>query len=773
MLLPVLQVYGSTGHPTLGVTNTYATQPATFSASTSYVSVQAGTATAQTDAAVKGYFAIEFGTYKGAQLVTFSGAQFSLYLSKNGLAEISPGDVLYAGPTLFSVSDLTTNPGWFTIHETNGTFYIGQTTSGAEVITGPLPTKISNEYKYIKIFDGTTTSVAVSAQYVNILPGITISPSSGAAGTSVVVSGGGFSMDTKVNINYTYSITSWGGKTAVKNGTWVSGVNTASLGYFSTTAAMLDVKQVYNPSTGIIASVPITFTAVNATDIKMAFTTGSGDALFTENSRVFNQEYSYLPGGGIAAANPKGTYGNDTAHLDYMTTLPAYVTGSIGIAGNYSVVDSAVTVTLGTTTVTVTSNGASGRWIANITVPTLPKGIQTVYVKNNGVTYNFEITIVPTLVLTPTSGPYGTTVTAVAYGFNPTSTKAPVILYWYEHSLGDDTFFWLVNATVSITGTFNNTGGVHFTVPLTFGGQHYVYASTVCVTVGECKAGGSTGSIPGPDQESFAIFTVTPTLVICNGSTCGSGATAATTITVSSNSRIILKMEGQGFAPYWIFVNIDNAQYSDCDTYISGTGNTTLGFSVAGFSPGLHQVDTYACDEYPYEYQTGVPLAVAYFNVTGISSSSSSGIPTSVINTINNINTNVQTIMTDLNTVSANVNTILAWGPTITSTNGNVATILGWGPMIKDINSTVSGLQTSLKSLTSSIGTISTDLGTTSLAAVLQAATAAQGAANSASSAASSAQSSVSSTETYVLVVAVLVAITLVLELAVLIRKLD
>jgi len=182
-ILPITPVLGSTGHPTLGVTNTDTTQPTTYTPSTSYVDVVAGSDTAVTDGPVTGYFAIDFGTYGGAQVVTFSGSQFFLYLSKDGLSQISASDIEYTGPTLFSVSDLTTNGGWHKYTETNGTFYVGQTTSGQEVITGPVPIKISNSFKYIKIYDGSTTSVAVSAQFMNIIPG----PSTTTTATTTII----------------------------------------------------------------------------------------------------------------------------------------------------------------------------------------------------------------------------------------------------------------------------------------------------------------------------------------------------------------------------------------------------------------------------------------------------------------------------------------------------------------------------------------------------------------------------------------------------------
>jgi len=58
-----------------------------------------------------------------------------------------------------------------------------------KVLVGPISAFVSKDYKFIKVFDGSTTAVAVSIQTVNILPSMFITPSSGGAGTPVTVNG--------------------------------------------------------------------------------------------------------------------------------------------------------------------------------------------------------------------------------------------------------------------------------------------------------------------------------------------------------------------------------------------------------------------------------------------------------------------------------------------------------------------------------------------------------------------------------------------------------
>jgi hypothetical protein len=796
--LPIAAVHGSTGHPDIGIVTTQANLT-TFAPAAAYVNVTAGssavagndcTATFPGSCAASGYLAINFSS--GGLL--FSGSQFALYLSKDGFSQITAGDIPYAGgltdKAQFSVSALA-GSGITTVKETNGTFYLGNG-PGAGVpgyLSGPIPTHISNAYKYIKIYDGSATSVAVSKEYISIMPGISLSPTTGAAGTSVVISGGGFPMNTLVDINYSYTFHPWNGSPKTMTGQWVTGISTGS-GFFATTATIVDTKQAVNPpsSASVIPTVNITMTACTHTyaphhappTLRTFYSTATAN--FFESTRAFTQEFSYRPDGSVGGSATNGPYGNDTGTtsvtpvLNDLPVLDAYVTGSIGLEGNYSAIGYPVTVWIGSTQLaTATPNGVSGHWVVNFTVPPLPRGSSNiVQVINNGVTYEFNINIVPTLILTPSKGPIGTTVTITAYGFTPTNHKAPVVLYWYEHNFGDGFNYWLANTTVGINGAFNSTSPVQFIVPHSYGGGHEVNASSVCL--GICKAGGNTSAIPSADILGTAVFTVTPTLTICSPSTCGAGYINSDTVSVNANTRTMLMANGTGFGfacgagcwEPWYQVNIDNALYSDFETSAAVNGNLYMNFTAAGFQPGLHQVELYACTPYnTYSQCVGAPVAVAYFNVTTIGAYIGGGgsLPSSVVADIGTIKDNVATILDTVNTISDNVNTI---STSIGTIKDDVATILGWGP-------TITGMDTHINTIIGDLATLTTAVNTaaSNAQAASTAATAASTAATAAGTAATDAKNSVSSTETYVLVVAVLAAITLVLELAILVRKLD
>jgi hypothetical protein len=515
-VLPIAPAFGSTGHPTLGVTNTDATQPTTYTAGASYVNVTAGSDSATTDGSTAGYLAIDFGTFGGTQLVTFSGTQFFLYLSQDGFSQISASDIKYTGPSPFFLSDLL-SAGWHAITESNGTFYIGQTTSGQEVVTGPIPIRVSNAYKYIKIFDGSTTAVAVSTQYVNIQPGLTLTPTSGPAGTTVMAIGGGFPSSEVIDLVYSYVFSPWNGVATPLTGNWTVGINTGS-GNFTYTAPMIDSKQAFNPNSGLR---PISYINI-AARYKASPHDYLASATFNENTRVFTGVKSYDSGGGALDLTnaPPGPYGNDSSGAGHNLDQPisADVLGTINIAGDQFMANSPVTFWVGATLVGSTTANGAGHFDATIAVPVLPAGTARVKVVNNGVTYEFSIEILPTLVLTPSSGPVGTHVEVTAYGF-PASTQW--FVYWHEHSVGDATWYQVAHGTTGATGMF--TADVAFNVPNSYGGSHLVSASTTNVATSSPDSPGTT--------EAYTTSTVGTTTTTSSTSTSVTVSTTTTTMT--------------------------------------------------------------------------------------------------------------------------------------------------------------------------------------------------------------------------------------------------
>ena len=768
-LIPIAPVFGSTGNVVLGVANSD-TAPTTFTAAVNFVNVSAGTDHATNDCtlapcALANFFAINFNS------VTFSGSQFALYLSKDGLSQISAGDVKYAG--LFSVSDLLGTGVIKTM--TNGTFWIG-TTSGNNLIVGPIPTKISNDYAYVKVFDGSTTSVAANIHQLGILPGITLSPACTAspycaAGTLVAVSGGGFPANKVIDLNYSYTFYAWSGAPSAKAGAWITGIATGS-GWFSKTSPMLDTKQAENPSGVGISYTPITIFAVNSTAPHTTTGLTSATTQFNEAPRVFVNVASYKPDGSLDTSQ-HGPFGNDTGstliYPDLSQPINSYPTGSLGIVGNFSMLGASVTVWIdGSQVGSGTANGITGAYTVNVTVPALALGTHTVTVKDDAVPYTFTINIVPTLVLTPSHGPVGALVLASAYGF-PSNTKTS--LYWFEHVYGDGLNFFLLNATVGPNGTFNVTASAAtFVVPHSYGGGHDVTASNTYLGV-------NTTSIPGPDVIAFATFTVTPTLNV--------------TPNTISNDGSMVNATGTGFIPWELnydqghyTVNIDNAAFNPApngdDVDYAGmvnpaaNGDITISFVASGFRPGMHVISLY---NHPTNYYSPegvyVPAASATFNVTTAGDPIGKQIAP-LAAAVNSFSSSLSNIQTTLNSVQSSVNTLS------TSVSGLSTSLSSLTSSVSSISSTVNDIKTAVDSISTAIGSSNVSSQLTSISSALTSIQSdlstvksnTQGLA-SVSGQVSDTLSAVNTSQTYVLVVAVLAAITLVLALAILIRKLS
>ncbi len=784
-LLPTGVVKGSTGSAGLAGAKLSGDTITAYTLSSSYVSVYAGGSAVKSidgaSPAEENTFAVVFND------VTFSGGQFVFYLSTNALSEINTtagetSDIAF-GPTFYTANftDYNCETACLEVPSTltgvgSVTYYQGNV-GGEQIVAGPIPLEISNAYKYIKIFDGTSGAVAVSKEYVNILPGIKVDPNEGAAGITVSVSGGGFagrSALPNIAINYTYTFTAWDNVATLENGTWISSGITNNGGWFTKTASMLDTKQAVNPPThgSDIYSVVITFTAVNGSKLKQAFTSQAGDATFTEYSRVFNEVVTHFDGSTGTYTAPSSGWGNDSGYAPVVPLIDVYVTGTITVEGNYSNAASSVTVTLGSSTKTVTSNSISGEYTATITIPNLPIGDNTLYVSNNGVTYQFTVYVEPTLVLTPDSGttsgcngalnnvcPNGaspsdnpTTVTVTAYGF-PANNN--VWIYWDSITYMDDLAFNLVNASTNSIGSF--TAPVSFVVPSpTFGGDHAVYAVVNSTTA--YLGHNDTAYIVAEYSESSSNFDVLPSLVV-----------ASDNATINSNAIGFVNVYAEGLTPGVTYmVQVDHSIYSyiygidDCYTHYNGNGQ--INFTSTGFTPGVHQVEitpfgyTYEDIDYYYENYTA-PAAWTYFNVTttgdytveaihGIASSVTTAVNNALASfsvSLTNIQNGVTSIQSTLSTVASDVSSIQSSLSSLSST----------------VTSDFSSVQSSLSSISSQLSSISSNASTAASAAT-------QAASNTTSN-----SSGISTAQTYVLVVAVLAAITLVLELAILVRKLS
>jgi hypothetical protein len=122
--------------------------------------------------------------------VSFSGGQFYLLWSVDGFSSISPGDFKFS--PVFNTVDLQGSK------KLSDGVYVGN-----DWVNLSVPTTTAGGHYYIKCFDGASTSVAVTDNYVNLLPIIEITPfTRGAGGASISIKGSAFTSNGVVKLTY-------------------------------------------------------------------------------------------------------------------------------------------------------------------------------------------------------------------------------------------------------------------------------------------------------------------------------------------------------------------------------------------------------------------------------------------------------------------------------------------------------------------------------------------------------------------------------------------
>jgi len=671
MLLVVAPANASSGTVQLGVTNGSTVYIGDYN-----VSVAAGSMSgATTDTLYQGNFTIIFDN------VTFSGTQFNLYISTNGFDNIT-GDQLYA--STFSVSDLHE-----ALHAVNvttplsqdpiTTFYIGMV-GGHEVIEGPIPYWITPNYMYIKVWDGSSGAVASSVQTVNILPALTLTPSSGPGGETVTLTGVALTPNTLYNITYGNSTTAAAQVTTDVNGTFTFTWNIEDLCNDFNNTQVIEIDLINNATTAWTASV-----------------------FYTEFPRYLEVVSTTYEGTDI------GPFANmsETTYADVLDTL--------SLEGLYFNPNAALTFTIDNTqawTPTSLTSNSTGWFNATFTVPILAQGEHNVTISNGGCNYVFYMVVEPTLIVTPNSGPIGTNVTFTCYGLTPGN----VYIYWESDGVCGfpNEYTWVANATVGSDGQFNVT--VPWTIPATTGGYMYFYADY-----------GYTSNTSGYDYSgAYAVYLLTPTLTVTPSSFATDGSLFTITGTgLIPNTPYTIDIDNQAFAMpnYFSYTyNYGNLLTSETDTgtvqfadsvvWSTDCGNLTIQLVAAGFYPGEHVVALYTSPEYagafggPYDggfYTYGFGNyslnAYATFTVTAANDSVVNAILSGLNASIISIENGIATINTTTGTIQTEVSNLNA---TVTSMNGNVATV----------STNVGTIQGTVTSIQGDVATIKTDVGT-------------------------------------------------------------
>jgi len=597
---------------------------------------------------VTGYFTIIFKV-NDTWIVQFDGSQFYLYMSKSGLAQIDPDDKEYAGP--FDVSDLTTLG-----LKQRGDYYIGTIVVGNTryaVVIGPIPSDITADYKYIKVFDGLTSQVAVSSATVVILPTLILSPVWGPAGRIVTLTG--TALRTNASVNLTYSaddantdvfVQVWTDEEGKLSHTWpikdlkasFTGVNTTIdtdtvtvCAWYGDTGELIDCLNYTEYRRAIVQLL-----SLNRRHVAQRFVglyTGSGNATLTVDATVF-----------------------DTIVLAGAWWNPRY---PVEIVINENVV------------ATANANETHGFFNTTFTVPELPVGLNPVVIRNGDVNYIFWINVTPTLIVQPKQVHIGDIVEVYVYGFPANS----LVRIYMDDVCVDGSIaaqYNVVNGTTGPDGKFNVT--VTFEVPRARGGLHTVW--------------GEADGVSASDT-----FEILPTLRV-------------EVAEINATYRKVFKVIGEALDPgVWYSVAVDNAYLGNLTCDVCGYGEIIL--VGAGFRPGLHAVAIYR------EGNVGQLAAdPVYFYVTPEGDviaqliNSVEVMVADVYDEVVALKTDVETIMTDISALSR----------LIENTNAMLSDIQGDIAEIKTDIGTIlvklSDLDMVITEVKSGIATIQTKLGT-------------------------------------------------------------
>ncbi|MBC7090796.1 MAG: apolipoprotein A1/A4/E family protein [Nitrososphaeria archaeon] len=656
--------------------------------------------------------------------VTFSGGQFYLVWSADGFSQISSGDFKYT-PT-FKVSDLF-GPG-----TTVDSYSIGN-----GWVNGSIPKDIAGGEYYVKAFDGSATSVAVTDNVIIVTAAFEVVPSWGPGGRAISLKGYAFTANNYVNLSYWDPVA--GEEKVIKNL-----YPTNEKGQFVYNMDAPDLKVVVDPEMQLIEDFieTITFYALdNKTTTSYAFD-------WEEYPRGLLQVDDVMADEGYI-------FGNETDF--YMWGVEVGVGDELIVAGNYFYPGNVTIWFDGSKYLgSVLANG-TGFFNTTVTIPITSMESHYILLKDaNNFRFVFYIYVVPTLVLEPKEGPVGTVVTAKAYGF---PEKIAVFIYWLEIELGDGTYYWMANATTGADGQFNVT--VKFTVPHTYGGAHEVWA--IDEYLGE-----ETTDIYGTEIAE-RDFKVLPTLKIVPDTFANDGS--------------LVTVYGTGLDPTVGYTpNIDNRLLGvdpqnwdyPSSVYCNSTGDLELKFVAAGFTPGLHVFSLYAGGE--------LEPTFLLFTVTGVSPDTQA-----ILDQLAANQADLVSRLTDLsNKIATLANSVDSVKSTLTSGVQNIRSDIAgvksdlatlsdsMSKGFSGVNSALGTLSSSVDSMGKSLSSQITSLGNTLSKSISDNANSIQTSIKNAQDAVSSqVKSSVGDLSTFLIIIGILAAITLVIEAAILIRRLS
>ncbi len=272
----------------------------------------------------------------------------------------------------------------------------------------------------------TVNSVNASATFTVTqpsIPEIWCSPNSGGPGAPITLKGDGFSASSYLNISYKNPINSVS--------TLIDQIQTNSLGEFYHNMSAPDLGQVNAIGDNSQQYYSIVFTASNSSH--------SYSASYVEYYRgltIFgDQTINELFGDGSVFSTP-------------LNPLQ-----SLRIAGKWFYPGNGIIKADTSTMITQFHVNSYGSFDTTITIPELPNGTHSLNIIDaNGVNFKIYFEINPVFFVTPTEGPWGSTVTVKGYGFQATDAINNYTLSF--HATFGVTRIDLGTAQIDSTGSF-------------------------------------------------------------------------------------------------------------------------------------------------------------------------------------------------------------------------------------------------------------------------------------------------------------------------------
>ncbi|MDG7044408.1 MAG: hypothetical protein JRN19_01275 [Nitrososphaerota archaeon] len=503
---------------------------------------------------------------------------------------------------------------------------------------------------------------------------ISITPTSGAAGTSITVSGKYFTVDGTASVMYTVMNATTNQEAYNVTHTGIPVNSTGGFTYtFNAPELALNTTFAHGGyESNILISANDTITGDNTT------------VTFTEQPRQLLE---------FKVTSPSGTINQTTNYIKTATNINSsmksqintYVQEPIQIAANYFDPSSTVTFAYNGTSIGTAMTNSTGFFNTTITLPISPYGKANLTMTDPLAMISLNTHTLPTLTATPSSVTPTSSVTLSGYAFNE-NAKVNVTFLGLIGSI-DWSNVSVANLTSSSLGEFTTSYAIPYN---TFGGTQLFYV------------GYNTLSVRGANN---ATVTVTPLSSISPLTTPIGGTINATAWGLNAGINgtakgISLEVPLGHSAGTYLFAYDNQPVFGSSS--VKGVGNASILMSAVG-TPGQHIVQIVNATSSPYTL-----IASSVVNVTG-------SIP-GVTSQVSGLATTLATIESSLTSITSSLTSLSS---AVTSIGAGITSIESSLTSITSSISSISGTLTSMGSTLTSIQTAVSGLNTSNLASTL------------------------------------------------------